>query len=93
MYFVLRIWKHKFMKKYFINILNKFITWYRINIQKQKLIGYQSKRLFLASGMYFNGKKQGYFRTYNRAGEVVLIEKYKEGRLISTKHINEYLNA
>ena len=93
MYFVLRIWKHKFMKKYLKNILNKFIAWYRVNVQKQKLIGYQSKRLFLASGMYFNGKKQGYFRTYNRAGEVVLIEKYREGKLVSTKHINEYLNA
>ena len=43
--------------------------------------------------MYFIGKKQGYFRTYNRAGELVFIEKYREGKLVSTKHINEYLNA
>ena len=93
MYFYLIIWKHIFMKKHLRKILNTFITWYRINVQKQKLIGYQGKRLFLASGMYFNGKKQGYFRTYNRAGEIVLIEKYREGKLVSTKHINEYLNA
>ena len=81
------------MNKHLKNILNKFIAWYWVNVQKQKLIGYQGKRLFLTSGMYFNGKKQGYFRTYNRAGEVVLIEKYREGKLVSTKHINEYLNA
>ena len=49
------------------------------------------KRLFLASGMYFNGKKQGYFRTYNRAGKLVFIEKYKNGKLVSTKHINDFI--
>ena len=81
------------MKNHLKNILIKFVAWYRVNVQKQKLIGYQSKRLFVASGMYFKGKKQGYFRTYNRAGELVFIEKYREGKLVSTKHINEYLNA
>ena len=81
------------MKKILKNIIYKFIAWLRLTINKPKLIEYKGKRLFLASGMYFNGKKQGYFRTYNRAGEVVLIEKYREGKLISTKHINKYLNA
>ena len=71
--------------------LYKCIAWYRINFNKPKLIEYRGKRLFLASGMYFNGKKQGYFRTYNRAGELVFIEKYKNGQLISNKHINDFI--
>ena len=75
------------------NIIYQFIAWLRLTVNKPKLIEHKGKRLFLASGMYFNGKKQGYFRTYNRAGEVVLIEKYREGKLISTKHIHEYLNV
>ena len=81
------------MKKQLKKILYKFIAWFRLTVNKPKLIEYRGKRLFLASGLYFNGKKQGYFRTYNRAGELVFIEKYREGKLVSTKHINEYLNA
>ena len=89
------------MKNNFNKIINKLISFFRLifindryaqNVNAGVSINESSgKRLSLASGMYFNGKREGYFRTYNRAGKLVFIEKYKEGKLISTKHINQFI--
>ena len=89
------------MKNNFNKIINKLISFFRLifindryaqNVNAGESINESSgKRLSLASGMYFNGKREGYFRTYNRAGKLVFIEKYKEGKLISTKHINQFI--
>ena len=64
-------------------LIKKIIAWFRLIIHKPKLIKYKGKRLFLASGMYFNGKKQGFFRVYNKKGDLVKIEQYKKGNLVS----------
>ena len=47
---------------------------------------YRKPDKFVAKGKYIEGKKHGEFRTYNKQGEVVLIEWYDRGVPYLTKH-------
>ncbi|MBC7426571.1 MAG: hypothetical protein H7321_08555 [Bacteroidia bacterium] len=44
---------------------------------------------FTVKGKYKNGKKHGFWRTYDLSGRVVMKEKYKNGELLYYMKFNE----